>query len=225
MNWGVLNDKMWSLFCDLLTTKILIQLTQPGSIHYSVYIYIQLSYNPKMFHKNLLAVILVLATGLTNGAIFFEWHYLTDLSQSVIHIYTFKVKHWQVNFHKCHWHWLAGMALNVNVISSNEETNTTKSTDMVKDKLQRVLKDPKWVWKSEEILARFRDKKATPFERAACWVEWLIRDPDSDYSKSPVPNLGFIYGNAYDIVAIIFIICFRVVIGFNHVWPTFNLYD
>lgn len=35
------------------------------------------------------------------------------------------------------------------------------------------------------------------------WIEWLIRNSNCQYLKSPVLGLGFIAGNAYDVIAFI----------------------
>lgn len=60
----------------------------------------------------------------------------------------------------------------------------------------------------------FRDQKEKPLDRAMWWIEWVIRNPNSNYMKSPVLKQGIIAGNCYDIIAlvafIIFLICFVI---------------
>lgn len=88
------------------------------------------------------------------------------------------------------------------------------TTEMVKEKLSKILEDPKYYENAKKLSARFRDQKETPLERAIWWTEWLLRNPDCDYLKSPVLRLGFIVGNSYDIIAIISIALFAIVVGF-----------
>lgn len=77
----------------------------------------------------------------------------------------------------------------------------TLSKDVVKSTLLKVLEDPSYTLNAKKWSARFRDQKETPLERAVWHIEWLLRNPHCDYLKSPVLRLGFIAGNAYDIIA------------------------
>lgn len=52
---------------------------------------------------------------------------------------------------------------------------------------------------------RFRDQKERPIERAAWWIEWAIRNPNADYIKSPVLELGTLCGNCYDLIAFLIV--------------------
>lgn len=80
------------------------------------------------------------------------------------------------------------------------------TTETIKDKLQKILEDPKYEKNAKMISARFRDQKEKPLDRAIWWIEWLIRNPNADFIKSPVLPLGFIVGNSYDIIAIVSIV-------------------
>lgn len=47
----------------------------------------------------------------------------------------------------------------------------------------------------------FRDQKERPIERAVWWIEWAIRNPNANYIKSPVLDLGTFRANSYDLIA------------------------
>lgn len=78
--------------------------------------------------------------------------------------------------------------------------------DDTKKTLLKVLEEPSYALNATKWSARFRDQKEKPLERAVWWIEWVLRNPNSDYLKSPVLQQGFIIGNAYDIIATITII-------------------
>lgn len=86
----------------------------------------------------------------------------------------------------------------------------TMTTKVVKEKLQKLLEDPKYMENAKKMSARFRDQKEQPLDRAVWWIEWVLRNPDCDYLKSPVLRLGFIVGNSFDIIAIISITSFII---------------
>lgn len=90
----------------------------------------------------------------------------------------------------------------------------TMTMEVIKDTLQKVLENPEYLKNSRKVSARFRDQKEKPLDRAVWWAEWLIRNPDCDYLKSPVLQLGIVVGNSYDVIATIcfglFLILFLV---------------
>lgn len=86
----------------------------------------------------------------------------------------------------------------------------TLTTQNIIDKLEAVLENPKYSENAAQLSARFQDQKETPIERAVWWAEWLIRNPNCDYLKSPVLKLGFIGGNSYDVIAVISIAIFVI---------------
>lgn len=88
------------------------------------------------------------------------------------------------------------------------------TTEDVVDKLRKILEEPKYAKNAKELSASFRDQKEKPLDRAVWWAEWLIRNPDCDYIKSPVLRLGFIAGNSYDIIAVISVAIFVILIVF-----------
>lgn len=86
----------------------------------------------------------------------------------------------------------------------------TMTMEKIRDTLRMVLEDPKYLANAKKISARFRDQKEKPLERAVWWAEWLIRNPDCDYLKSPVLRLGFVVGNSYDVIAAVCVLSFII---------------
>lgn len=87
---------------------------------------------------------------------------------------------------------------------------TTLSTKMVVDTLRKVLDNPKYYDNAKQLSIRLQDQKEKPLDRAVWWAEWLIRNPNCEYLKSPILRLGYIAGNSYDVIAIISIALFVV---------------
>ncbi|XP_031633767.1 uncharacterized protein LOC116347346 [Contarinia nasturtii] len=82
----------------------------------------------------------------------------------------------------------------------------TMTTEIIKEKLQQILEDPKYLINMKKVSTQFRDQKEKPIDRAIWWTEWVLRNPNADFLKSPVLRLGFISGNSYDVIAIITIV-------------------
>lgn len=82
----------------------------------------------------------------------------------------------------------------------------TLNKDDTKKTLLKVLEEPSYALNASKWSALFRDQKEKPLERAVWWIEWVLRNPDRDYLKSPVLRLGYIIGNSYDIIAIVTIL-------------------
>lgn len=77
------------------------------------------------------------------------------------------------------------------------------TTELIKEKLQKVLEDPKYTENAKKLSVRFRDQKEKPLDRAIWWIEFLLRNPNADHMKSPVLRLGFFSGNSFDIIVFI----------------------
>lgn len=55
---------------------------------------------------------------------------------------------------------------------------------------------------------RFRDQPEKPIDRAVWWTEYILRNPNPTHLLSPVPKIGFLRSNLFDIVfAIGFVTC------------------
>ncbi|XP_031617544.1 UDP-glucuronosyltransferase 2B7-like [Contarinia nasturtii] len=75
--------------------------------------------------------------------------------------------------------------------------------DDLKTTILKVLEDPSYAMNMQKVSARFKDQKEKPLDRAIWWIEWLLRNPNCGYLKSPLFGLGLIAGNSYDIIAFI----------------------
>lgn len=49
-------------------------------------------------------------------------------------------------------------------------------------------------------------------ERAVWWIEYVLRNPQPDYLKVPTQQLGYIVGNAFDVIA--FLVAITIFLGF-----------
>ena len=85
------------------------------------------------------------------------------------------------------------------------------TTEIINEKLHKILEDPKYMENVKKLSARFRDQKEKPLDRAVWWIEWLLRNPNAEFLKSPVLQLGFIKGNSFDVIAIVTIILLVIV--------------
>lgn len=81
----------------------------------------------------------------------------------------------------------------------------TMTTSHITEVLRKILDDPEYLLNAKNISRKYKDQKEKPLERAIWWIEWLLRNPNCDYLRSPVLHLGFIIGNSYDVVAFIVI--------------------
>lgn len=88
----------------------------------------------------------------------------------------------------------------------------TMTTEIVTEKLYKILEDPKYTENIKKLSARFRDQKEKPLHRAVWWIEWLLRNPNADFLKSPVLRLGFIRGNSFDVIAVVTIILLVIIL-------------
>lgn len=88
------------------------------------------------------------------------------------------------------------------------------SKDGLKKTLSKVLQDPTYSTNALKWSAKFRDQKDMPLARAIWWIEYLLRNPDCDYLKSPVIRLGYVAGNSYDVIAFIVMIFVAIFILF-----------
>lgn len=73
----------------------------------------------------------------------------------------------------------------------------------IRKKLFQVLEDPKYAANAKKLSAHFKDQKELPLNRAVWWIEWVLRNPNADYMKSPVLRIGYIVGNSLDLIAFI----------------------
>jgi glucuronosyltransferase len=73
------------------------------------------------------------------------------------------------------------------------------TAEMLRAALDKILNDARYTKKAKLVSRRFRDQPERPIDRAAWWVEWVLRNPDADHLKSPTLALGTFRSNLYDI--------------------------
>lgn len=53
----------------------------------------------------------------------------------------------------------------------------------------------------------FRDQpEKKPLDRAIWWIEFILRNPNPSYLRSPVLDLGFFKSNLYDVILMAFVV-------------------
>lgn len=87
------------------------------------------------------------------------------------------------------------------------------TTQIIKEKLQSVLENPKYTENAKKLSARFKDQKEKPIDRAVWWIEWLLRNPNANaFLKSPVLRLGIFTGNSFDLIVFITLIILAILL-------------
>lgn len=82
-----------------------------------------------------------------------------------------------------------------------------------KDTLRKLLEDPKYMTNIKKVSATVRDYRESPLHHAIWWIEWLLRNSDSNYLTSSVNDLGYIVANSLDVIAfttVLIILCFII---------------
>lgn len=104
------------------------------------------------------------------------------------------------------------------------------SYNNTKETLQKLLEDANYARNARKLSELIRDQREKPLDHAIWWMEWLLRNPNLDNFQSPVKKLGYIAGNALDVIAfnfllhlfillIIFHFCYKKIVRLllNHV--------
>lgn len=85
------------------------------------------------------------------------------------------------------------------------------TTDLLTEKLTKVLTDPGYKQRMTIRSQRLRDQPEKPIDRAVWWVEYVLRHPDCSHLQSPVKELGFIRGNSLDLYGLLIVTVLIVV--------------
>lgn len=75
--------------------------------------------------------------------------------------------------------------------------------DLLLDKMNKVLDDPKYVENAKKISSRFKDQPQKPMERAIYWIEYVLRNENVDYMKTSAQFLNGIQYYNVDAYALI----------------------
>lgn len=79
----------------------------------------------------------------------------------------------------------------------------TLTTDNIKNTLLQVLENSNYTMNAKKASRRFKDQKEKPLDRAIWWIEWVLRNPESDFMKSPVLKLGYFVGHSLDVIGFV----------------------
>lgn len=75
----------------------------------------------------------------------------------------------------------------------------TLEVDNFKSAILEVLENPKYTENARKISKLFQDKPMKPIDTAIYWIEFVMRNPDAPFFKSPTLELGFLASNSLDI--------------------------
>ncbi|KAJ6646095.1 UDP-glucosyltransferase 2 [Pseudolycoriella hygida] len=86
------------------------------------------------------------------------------------------------------------------------------TTDKLIETVTKVIETPSYAENMRIRSKRFRDQPEPPLKRAVFWIEYVLRHPNPVHLQSPVPKLGFLRSNLFDIVFLIgFFSCLIIV--------------
>lgn len=70
----------------------------------------------------------------------------------------------------------------------------------------------------------FRDQPELPLERALWWIEWKLRNPDSNHLNSPAnTKLNGIQSNSYDVISVLILTLIMLAFLLRFVLKKINL--
>lgn len=93
-----------------------------------------------------------------------------------------------------------------------------------KNAIMEVLENPKYTENARKISRIFQDKPMKPLDTAVYWIEFVMRNPDAPFFKSPTLELGFLASNSLDIyLFLLFIIHLILFIAYRLIKKIFCL--
>lgn len=75
----------------------------------------------------------------------------------------------------------------------------TLKADNFKSAILEVLENPKYTENARKVSRIFQDKPMKPLDTAIFWIEFVMRNPDAPFFKSPTLELGFLASNSLDV--------------------------
>ncbi|CAO1401209.1 unnamed protein product [Diamesa hyperborea] len=98
------------------------------------------------------------------------------------------------------------------------------TVENIRNTVREVLEKPKYQTNMNLRSKHFRDQPELPLERALWWVEWLLRNPDSDHLKSPAnTKLNGFQSNSYDVMFVMLVAIILLVFMIRFVVLKINL--
>lgn len=81
----------------------------------------------------------------------------------------------------------------------------TLKVDNFRSSILKVLEDLTYTENAKKISKIFQDKPMKPLDTAVYWIEFVMRNPDAPFFKSPTLKLGFLASNSLDVYLFIII--------------------
>ncbi|XP_037040047.1 UDP-glucosyltransferase 2-like isoform X4 [Bradysia coprophila] len=94
----------------------------------------------------------------------------------------------------------------------------TLSVESIKAAVTEAIENPKYLRNAQRRSRLFRDQPETPIDRAAFWVEWVMRHAD-EYSviQLPINDLGIIVSHSYDVIGFLLAVPILIVAMFLYI--------
>lgn len=80
------------------------------------------------------------------------------------------------------------------------------SPEVFKPLIMKVLENPKFAEKAQKISKLFQDKPRRPLDVAVWWIEYVIRNPNLEFLKSPTLKLGPFVSRSYDALLVLIVL-------------------
>lgn len=81
----------------------------------------------------------------------------------------------------------------------------TLKVDNFRSSVLKVLEDLTFTENAKKISKIYQDKPMKPLDTAVFWIEFVMRNPDASFFKSPTLELGFLASNSLDVYLFIII--------------------
>lgn len=79
------------------------------------------------------------------------------------------------------------------------------------ESLDEIVSNPKYIQQAQKLSSLYRDRPEHPLDKAAFWIEYVIRHNGARHMQSPAVHLNFLQYYMIDVVAFIFVVIFVVV--------------
>lgn len=99
-----------------------------------------------------------------------------------------------------------GIALQLNIKKMDKET--------LKATILEMLENKKYIEAARLRSRNFRDQKETPIERALWWVDYIARNDDVSFLKSPkLEHMNYFVKHSVDVIAFLTIFVLLLICG------------
>lgn len=77
------------------------------------------------------------------------------------------------------------------------------TADHLYNQILKIIETPKYRETAKITSKLFRDQKETPMERALWWIDWILRNPNTNHIRSLGGDLNFFQLQSLDVILVI----------------------